>query len=160
MAKKDQQAPQASDDSGVTFVKKISAKTIMGRVRAPEKATALYRAIGQVSGIKTGQSDNGTWNAFLGAFEAIRVDTGEVFQGSQCFLPSAISDLLVASVRKHQENDAGALVEFAVEVGVKPSDTPIGYEYTVKNLIKPSGGDPLAALRGKVEQLALAAPTV
>lgn len=149
----------ATKERDVSFLKKLSAKTIMGKIRAPEKATGLYRIFGQVTGVRSGTGDNGVWNAFLGAFEAHRMDTGEVFQGSQCFLPSGISELLVAQVRKATDNNDTASIEFAIEVGVKPTDTPIGYEYTVKNLIKPTGGDPLAALRGKVDQLALAAPT-
>ena len=63
--------------------------------------------------------------------------------------------MLVSQVNRLGETGS---IEFAVEVGVKPSDSPIGYEYTVKNLIKPTGGDPLAALRDKVQTLALAAP--
>lgn len=145
----------SKQDTGATFVKKLSAKTIVGRIDVPEKATPLFRVYGQVDGVKSGTGMHGVWNAFLGAFEAVRLDTGEVFQGTQCFLPNQLTDLLVSQVNRLGETGS---VEFAVEVGVKPSDSPIGYEYTVKNLIKPTGGDPLAALRDKVQTLALAAP--
>jgi hypothetical protein len=123
------------------------------RVKVPEKPTVLYRVIGFSHGIKTGTGDNGPWCAFLGSFEATRAHDGKVFQSGMCFVPKAVEDLLVASMKSGQKEDSGASIQFAIEVGVKPSDTAIGYEYTVKNLIKTANADPLLTLREQMKAL-------
>jgi hypothetical protein len=146
-------APADSGDSGhdgTELVRKISPKTVIGKVRAPEKAGPLYVVIGNTHGVKHGTGDNGPWVAFLGSFEATRLADGKVFQAGQCFVPKAVEDLLVSAVTQAQKGDESATVEFAIEVGIKPAENVIGYEYTVKNLVKPSGADPLLALRQRV----------
>lgn len=168
MAKKDEAAPSAAMgqavDSGPELLRKLSPKTIIGgRFLPPSKATVLYTVIGTTHGVRTGTGDNGAYCAFLGAFEATRFSIYDsekrdfvvdperkVFQGGQCFVPKAVEDLLAATVLKMKEDRTTTAIEFAIEVGVKPADTAIGYEYTVKNLVKTSGADPLAALRQRV----------
>lgn len=147
-----------SDADGATLVRKISPKTVIGKVKAPEKALRLYTVIGVSHGVKHGTGDNGPWVAFLGSFEAVRASDGAVFQAGQCFVPKAVEDLLVSTLTHAQKGDATTAVEFAIEVGVKPSDVAIGYEYTVKNLVKTSNADPLALLRQKVQALPAPAP--
>ena len=51
----------------------------------------------------------------------------------------------------------GATWGFSVEIGVKPSDVPIGYEYTTKENVKADIDDPLAQLR-ETTQKTLPAP--
>ena len=151
MADKKDNGSAAADTDNVQLIRKLSPKTVIGgRIKAPEKATPLYVVIGQAHGTKTGNSDNGPWVAFLGSFEATRASDGQRFQSGQCFVPKAIEDLLVSAMKAGQKDDASASVEFAIEVGIKPADTTIGYEYTIKNLVKTSNADPLALLRSKV----------
>jgi hypothetical protein len=150
-------AGAVAEADGAELVRKLSPKTVIGRVRAPEKAISLYRVIGFSHGIKTGTGDNGPWCAFLGSFEATRTSDGKVFQSGMCFVPKAVEDLLLASLKSGQTDDASSSIQFAIEVGVKPSDTAIGYEYTVKNLIKTANADPLLTLREQLK--ALPAPT-
>lgn len=170
---------EATTEDGANLVRKISPKTVMGRVSIPMKAdgkpyvdedgvptkfpdTVLYTVFGMSHGIKTGTGDNGPWVAFLGSFEAIRAKDGKRFQGGQCFVPKAVEDLLVSALKAGQRGDDNASVEFALEVGIKFAQTATGYEYTVKNLVKTTNADPLADLRKRLYQakpnLALAGP--
>lgn len=174
----------APKDEGVEMIRKLSPKTIMGRVTIPLKPdktpyvdedgvptkfpdTELYTCIGMAHGLKTGTGDNGPWVAFLGAFEAVRAKDGKRFQGGQCFVPKAVEDIMAASLRAAQAKDAGASVEFGIEVGIKFAANQIGYEYYVKNLVKTNNADPLESLRNRLTSVkpsvynrpALAAPT-
>lgn len=172
--KKEDNAEDTSAEDGAMLVRKISAKTVMGKVVIPLKPdgkpyvdedgvptkfpdTVLYSVFGQSHSIRTGTGDNGAFCAFLGSFEAVRARDGKRFQGGQCFVPKAIEDLLVASMRAGQKEDPTASVEFAVEVGIKFAQSAIGYEYTIKNLVKTKNADPLADLRNR---LAASHPTL
>lgn len=116
--------------------------------------TPLYVVIGVTHGLKTGSGDNGPWVSFLGAFEAQRFSDGQRFQGGQCFVPKAVEDIMVATLNATQKAQGAAggiaAIEFGIEVGIKHATTTVGYEYTVKNLVKTQGTDPLALLRNKV----------
>lgn len=105
---------------------------------------------------------------------------GRVFTGPVAFLPEPMASMLAEQLEATEpELDADKKpvmvngvpkmrrlvdsLEFAFEIGVKATETPIGYEYTTKPIIKPGGADPLANLRSKVlpnarKALALPAP--
>lgn len=150
------------DEAELSFKRKLSPKTIMGDLKrtAAEMRVAdftgtkpLYRVIGSAHGVKTGSSDFGPFVAFLGSFEATRYDTGETFVGGQCFVPKAVEDMLLASLHAGKKKDENSGIEFGIEIGLKLSDTAIGYEFTVTNLIKTKNADPLAALRAQLKPL-------
>jgi hypothetical protein len=170
-SKKDEPVAEdtAAGDDGVMMVRKLSPKTILGKVTLPLKAdgkpyvnedgepvkfpdTVLYSVFGLSHGVRTGTGDNGPWVAFLGSFEAVRTKDGKRFQGGQCFVPKAVEDILVAALHAGQKDDPTASVEFAIEVGIKFAQTATGYEYTVKNLVKTKNADPLADLRLRLAQ--------
>lgn len=130
-----------------SLIKKISAKTIVGTVTVPEKATPLYTVIGIANGIKSGMSTYGEWLALTGQFEAMNLESGEAFVAPQVFLPEPLNGLIAAKIRTPDENGQPVSVRFAVEVGVKPAKTTMGYEYTVRELVDASENDPLADLR-------------
>lgn len=145
--------------------KKISAKTIVGKVKAllpkDEKgaikngeAVALMRVYGICSGIKTGVSTFGEWIAFTGNFKAVRLSDGEVFAGSQLFVPDVVTELLGPVVRAAQ----GADVEFAFDIDAQGTETEVGYEYLVKPLMKIEESAPLLALEARLNLAALPAP--
>lgn len=151
-----EQAPEDMPE----MLRKISAKTVLGnRPPIPDVGieVALYRVYGQSHGTKTGNGDNGPFCAFLGAFEAIRYSDRKRFQSGQCFVPKAVEDMLVATLRTAQKGDNSAMVEFAIEVGVKGVDRPIPFEYTVKNLVQTQNADPFASLRGRLKSAPLPA---
>lgn len=129
------------------LIKKISAKTIVGNLSAPEKATPLYTVIGIANGIKTGNSTYGEWLALTGRFEAVNIETGEAYVAPQVFLPEPMQGLIAATVRTPDDIGNTPSVKFAVEVGFKPAKSVLGYEYTVRELIDAEENDPLADLR-------------
>jgi len=49
-----------------SLVRKISAKSVCGKVEKPKKATPLFTVIGIASKTKSGQSDFGPWTSLLG----------------------------------------------------------------------------------------------
>ena len=135
------------------LVRKLSPKTVLEKkVEAPSKATPLYRVYGIARGVRSGESQFGIWTALVGSFEAIRIDDGAVFAGIQCFLPEPMNGMIADKLRHDSETKE---VQFAVEVGIKPSDVPVGYEYTSKPIVDVEQADALAGLREKV---ALPAP--
>lgn len=163
------EAPQTRSyvTDGTKILRKMSPKTIMGKIKPPFPGDAgdpnanppvppkaadpereLYVVMGQTNGLVTGESDFGPWVAFKGWFESARCDTGEIAQSSLCFVPEAFEELLVAAVTAQQAGDSGSMVEFAIKVAIVPSTKATsGYEYRVYNLIKVQSGDPLKALR-------------
>jgi len=126
------------------YVRKITMKSIGAQQNgAPKKAVALARIIGVVSRAKVVESDFGPSNRLIGQFEAVNLDTGEVFAAGQCFLPGGYDESLAAAANM----DSSEGVSFGVEIGAKPAKSSIGWEYTMKPIVAQAGADPLAALR-------------
>jgi hypothetical protein len=138
-------------------VRKLSAKTIMGKIKKdwiPEKgSTPLFQVIGQTYGIREGEGEYGKWTALVGTFEAINLKTGEFFSGPECFLPEPFNSMIA-----NQLKGEGAVkaVDFAFEVGLKPPgpDSTVQYEYTCKPINDPKQGDPLKELRARLPKFA------
>lgn len=124
---------------------KITLKTIgmqpkPGSVKENVLLATIY---GIAGGYKIGTSNYGEFTKFRGDFEAVTSD-GKTFRSGALLLPPTISDMLRVAIDKAGD-DAG--VQFGVEIGVKHSDVPIGYEYTVHPVFKADAADPLAKLR-------------
>ena len=143
------------------LLKKISYKTVCGKVNRREipegGAIKVMRVIGQATDIKSGNSDYGMWNSFLGNFEATNVRTGEVFRSGQIFLPGTAENLLMGAVK----GAAGAPVAFGFDISVVDSpDSQISYEYGVESIMDVSETDPIALLKQQMTSApALPAPT-
>lgn len=131
------------------LIRKISAKTVIGKIEKPEKAKPLFHVYGIARGVRTGESTYGPWVALIGQFEAVNLESGETYQAPQCFLPEPIGSMMAAQV---QDDDTES-VQFGLEVGIKPADTATGYEYTSKALVESREADPLADLRSKMPAL-------
>jgi hypothetical protein len=158
------------------LIRKISAKAICGKIEVPKKATRLFSVFGHATKTKTGTSDYGQWTALIGRFEAVNFEDGVVSQAPQCFLPEPLNTMISEALQETKavvdkdgeevtDKDGNVTMErvntsigFSVEVGVKPSDVPIGYEYTTKENVKADTADPLAALREETQKT-LPAPT-
>lgn len=127
------------------LLRKISIKNVVGKQRKPEKTRALMRVYGTATGVQTGYSDqiNREWSALTGSFEAINLETGEVFASPKAFIPDPVGSMLMAAVAQN----TGVGIDFAVEVSIKPTETSIGYEYVVKSLIEPKSDAKLVAMR-------------
>ncbi len=153
------------------ILRKISAKTVMGKVQRPTKPTKLFTVIGVAHRTRRGDGDNGPWVSLIGRFEATNILTGEVFTAPQCFLPKPMDEVLAFNLEEMEplldgdgkvqldadDNERTKRVtdsvQFAFEVSVKPNETAIGYEYVTSPIVEPGGADPLADLRSKLPKL-------
>jgi hypothetical protein len=150
---------QMSETNEVTGLRKISVKTVVGRVPSPpEKGTkALMIVYGQAQGSVTDQNDYGEYTALVGTFEAVNLSTGEVFAAPRCFLVGGFDKMIAQRLDKGAE-----AVDFAFEVGIKApgDDSNQKYEYVIKAIRDPKSKDPLEDLRATVKGLPqLAAPS-
>ena len=130
----------------MNIVKKITVKGVMDdKIPAPEKGKpkALCHVFGVVRSAKGSSTTFGPYIRFSGTFEAINLETGEQFHSGTLILPGIAESLLFGACGEHPE----ASVEFAFEIGVKASNSPVKYDFTVKSLIDQRGADPLKALR-------------
>ena len=139
------------------YPRKISAKTVMAdasqsiRDFAKTKTpSALFQVYGHANKVRRGESDNGPWIGLIGTFEAVRVEDGLVYQSAQCFLPEPMSSMIAETLDGENSPES---VQFAFEVGVKKSDSPVGYEYVTKPIVESTGADPLADLRKQLPAL-------
>jgi len=128
------------------IVSKLSASTMgVDLSDARTVAKAYFQVIGRATSVETEKgtpAHNEPWNKLRGEFEGVNLATGEIFVSSACFLPTAVTGLIVA-----QLVDESSVVEFAFEIGTKPSKTPVGYEYTVKELFQAAPTASLTHLR-------------
>jgi len=122
-----------------TLVKKISSKLMCGVIRENEDGI-LYNVIGTATGVKTGQSNFGEWVALKGEFNAWN-DKVNV-KSNVIFLPEVATIPLEAALK------AGAKhVDFGISVIKGASDSVIGYEYSIKNIIPVKESNRLEDLR-------------
>lgn len=161
----------------MALARKLSAKTITGgNVRkfmildkankddpndagntdpAKPRVTKLFQVWGHAYQTKRGSGDNGPWVSLIGRFEAVNLSDGVISTAPQCFLPEPAASMLATQLEAH--DDAGKRLteslEFAFEIGVKPTETAIGYEYVTTPIVKPGGADPLSSLRAKIPAL-------
>ena len=130
----------------MALTKKITVKSVIGDVKKMFKGvtekTAIMRVVGIARSMQAGEGDYGPWVKFKGTFQGINLLTGEEMTAPYCLLPEVASCLV--------ENQLGAddvtSVEFGFDLYIKPSDTPIGFEYLAEPLVEPTGADPLAHL--------------
>ena len=137
----------------MSLVKKISAKTVCGNVKALVKdletgqKLAIMEVIGLVrpgaAGIQTGETDNGVWTAFKGGFEAINLVTGESYMAGKLFLPDVAQDLILQTV-ENAEHD----VQIHFLIGVREDETSApGYTYYAEPMMKASESNPLEQIK-------------
>ena len=149
----------------VELLRKISSKTVIGKVAKPKKQTPLFHVYGIAHKVRSGNSDMGPWTALIGRFEAVRISDGQSYAAPQCFLPEPMSSMIAEQLLMTEDvvdadgksvTDADGVqrtknlvdsIRFSLEIGVKKSDSPVGYEYTTKPHLDPSEQDALADLR-------------
>lgn len=141
-----------------TFKKKLSAKTIIGNVKAMvqkgeiKSGDLLYRAIGIVDGCRTGSTSYGEFVGFSGEFEVTNMRTGELFQGAEFFPDRSFTTAL----KSRLDANPGQSVEFALEVliDVDPDNSayPMGFAYITRPIMADSVNR-LGALRERIAAL-------
>lgn len=141
-----------------------------GNIIEPANFVELYRCVGQVTGVKTGNSAYGEWRAYAGDILAITSDTkdekgnvipGEVFKGRELYLPQEADIVLWEPISAAVKD--GVVVELAVAIEAKLAKTNVGYQYRVKPLMaleqpKSRAAELLLQFGGKSKALQLAAP--
>lgn len=135
-----------------TIVKKLTPKDVAGkpivsiaRELAESETVELYHTYGKVVSHKIVPSNTmGDSVKFIGQFEAVNIETGEVFVAAQMFIPSVAGDLLEAAIIDPEINS----FEFGFTIGIKEDATAVkGYVYTCKSLVAPKNADALSGLR-------------
>lgn len=165
-------APSDDLETGPIPIRKINPKDVMGKkMKEVEIPSDCFTIIGRAWNLRDGESSFGPWSALVGEFEATRIVDGQRFISTQCFVPGAAGDLLVAQVRKYVTEEipvspdqfkkvgktykvTGETVEMALIVSVKKSGREGGadYEYVVRPVVPVQRADPLAALRARMLQ--------
>ena len=136
-----------------TIVGKISAKT-MGLAlttgslndKARKEPFPIYQIMGIAKGTIAGEGANGEWNKLIGTFEAVNLLTGEIYRSGNAFLPKVVNDVIAGNFINVPEGETRE-VRFVYEVGVTPSTMPVGYTFTVKELIETEAADPFESMR-------------
>jgi len=141
----------------MNILKKLNAKDILGGKIArpaeddPEKI--LFDVYGLARRAEVVTTAFGDSMKFRGDFEAVNSETGEVFRSTVMYLPELAADMLANAI-----GEGANAVEFGFRIGMKPSDSPVGYEYTIKPLVETRDSDALESIRGSVKALAAPEP--
>lgn len=112
------------------IARKISAKTVTGLTAdaistlGRKGKTSLFHIIGSAGDSKLVETTFGPSDGLLGQFEAINAETGEAFYSGVAYLPPHITNMILGQMKKSE-----SAVEFALTIGVQPSDSRMGYEY-------------------------------
>ncbi len=126
-----------------TIVKKISSKLMCKNVR-DAKEGYLYSIIGKAVSLKRGQSNYGEWTCLIGTFEAWNDEIN--VSSNQAFLPEIASIPLEVAVMDDTAKD----ISFGIEIWkVLDSESSVGYQYTIKNIIKNEEDNAMKKLRDK-----------
>jgi hypothetical protein len=135
----------AKAEASAKIINKISTKTIVGKIKAPESAEALYKVYGIATKVVHGETAFGAFVAFLGDFKAVNLKTNEVVRSGKCFLPDVAANMLQGAL---EHSDSG--VEFGFVVNAEPADNQSGYQYTVSPLIESNAADPMSLLEKRL----------
>lgn len=128
--------PKGKDDKG--------ADIFIGTQGQPVK---LMRVLGQCTGFKADESDNGPFVLLSGQFVATNMLTGEMVQTARAILPDAIGELVSSAVKSGAE-----AVDFAVEIFVEYDEAAATmYKFTAKSLMEPETPKPIASLMARLE---------
>lgn len=73
---------------------------------------------------------------FTGQFRAVDLETGEISDSGKLFLPSVAETYVNNTFQEVSDNTGFGGLEIAFDVGIKPSNSAMGYEYTVMPLIE------------------------
>jgi hypothetical protein len=124
-------------------VARISIKSVVGTIKDITGPRPLLRVYGLVRGSGHYQTDGGTSVKYTGTFEARSSSDGRDFDSDTMVLP-LVAELALS---KALTDAHGEPIEFAYEIGVKPTPRGVGHEFTYRELAPSKAADPLSALR-------------
>lgn len=117
---------------------------------------ALYNIYGMATSYRSGEGTYGPWFSLRGDFGVETLldygdfKSGTEYRSAEAFLPTIVNDLYVSDVMKALNAEGSKNVKFALKIGVRKADNPIGYEYTVKSLMEKTDTDMLSAIKNEV----------
>lgn len=140
------------------IVNKITMKVVMGKdvkeFVIKDEQVDLVQIVGMAKKKEIFKSTFGgkieeSWCIF-GEVKAKNLQTGEIFYSpNRCFLPKLGGELLAAQMDDTDQN----AVKWAFVLGVKYSTAQIGYEYTLKPLLKPAENNALDNIEKEIQAL-------
>ena len=133
---------EAPKKSTVAAIRKVSIATVYGKVRIadiPQDGELhLCRMAGVASSVESGESTYGDWQCLVGEFAAVNQQTGEMYAGNKCFVPSAMGEMLVSQMSGALLEDAAARLKFSVDIFAKVSARDENkYEYVIRPVLAP-----------------------
>lgn len=147
------------DSTSVEFAPRLTIKDLGCDPKAvkklPEGQTKLpiARMYGIVSrvGYQEDQNAGQSYTFFVGSFEGVNLQTGELLQSSKMYLPEGASQALEHIFKQAVARNKGAMVNFAFEIlAVAKPDNTTGYAYETHTILKPEQTDQLSAVRAYV----------
>lgn len=129
------------------MLKKFTVKNVAGRLEAPEEGKReICTVVGRVVNVEMKETQYGPYVRFKGSFAAYTPD-GREFRSSTAIFPEVWQDQV--STPFFADNPPSNL-DFAVRLGIKKSDTPIGYEFYAEPIVDmDEATDPLAEIMSK-----------
>lgn len=139
------------------LLKKFTIKNVTGRLAPPkDEKEELCTVIGRAMTAEMKETNYGPYVRFKGSFAAYTPD-GKEYRTSTAIFPEVWQDQLAAPFFA---DEPPANLDFAVKLGIKKSDTPIGYEFYAEPVVDmDSASDPLAEIMSKARH-ALPSPVV
>lgn len=108
----------------------------------------LARIYGKAVTVKYVEGADGKASCcFIGTFEGINLETGEVFRSGKLYMPGGVTEVMETALRSAQKEDDKASISFAFEVRSVKAGNPIGYSYEAKAIKPPEVEDELAEIR-------------
>lgn len=153
-------APNEDEIDHANYKNKITISQIGGnptRAKSEKKRVAVCQIYGIATGLKAVDAPNGdTFIAILGNFEAVNMETGDVYRSGTMYLPSGFHEVIQSQLESLAENREGRSdkpqVEFALAIDAEPANNPSGYSYVARSLVPPAKADPLSALRAQAHK--------
>lgn len=142
--------------SAPEMLKKFTVKNVAGKLEAPaEGKKELVTVIGRVVNAEMKETNYGPYVRFKGSFAAYTPD-GKQYRSSNAIFPEVWQDQIAAPFFA---DNPPANLDFAVKLGIKASDTPVGYEFYAEPVVDmDESSDPLAEIMAKAQH-ALPKPT-
>ena len=132
------------------ILSKITMKAIVGDIKATLGDAAqidLVKVYGVCTGSFVKPTTYGDSVGLKGEFKALNVATNEEFIAGVAYLPKSLTDLIA-----NQISDEVTKVQFAFIVGAKAAPkSSVGYEFTVKPLLKVEKNDTLALIENQMK---------
>ena len=131
------------------MVKKISPKVICGQIKKCEEGD-LMMVYGVISAIKIVQTNFSESIGFKGEIEAYAINNPNIiFRSAVVYLPEIATIPLQMALQEEKNVNC----EFGFIIGKKNVETTsIGYEYTIKPILKPTETDSITRIKKIIAQ--------